>query len=386
MKFLTTTPVSRESNIELLRIVLMLMIIGFHLLVHGAGVGSGETFTLTTSTDLIYILLKSFLVLAVNCFVFISGYYRIRLKIRTALSLILQTTFYSLLFLVALESTPLHQLGVVKLLESLMPIFAGTWWFITAYFALYLLSPLLNRAVDSFSKKQFLFVVLSLTFLNCVGGLLFEDSAMGFNRGFSLVSFIHIYLLGQYIRRHYSTAKLAKWSPAVYMGCSLLLFLLAYASIEHLTGKGISLVFAYNNPIVLLSAIAFFFMFKRFSLHSGLINSISPYVLGVYLFHDHPLMRQHLIEQVFTTSLQGSAMLHFGYLLLITFGIFMAGYLVDRLREYLLAPLVHLLMQKSDLIRLQHIFPPRPSSHPPAGATTSGSTTQPQEPPRTEAR
>jgi hypothetical protein len=38
----------RESNIELLRVVLMLMIIGYHLIVHGARMGgTSENYAIT---------------------------------------------------------------------------------------------------------------------------------------------------------------------------------------------------------------------------------------------------------------------------------------------------------------------------------------------------
>lgn len=349
---------SRESNIELLRIVLMLMIIGFHLIVHGANLNGAEegSYALDSRRSYGYLFLKSFLVLAVNCFVFISGYFRIRFKVGTALNLLLQTTFYSLLITLALETVPLQELGPRKLLEVVFPIFAETWWFITAYFALYLISPLLNKAIDSFTPKQFLFVVISLTSINCISGLFFDVSSMGTNRGLSLISFVHIYLLAQYVRKFTRLDEKGKWAPMVYLGSSLLIFLSALFSISYLSERGIALIFAYNNPLVLIAAIALFFTFRRIHFHSQLVNQISPYVLGVYLFHDHPLMREFLIENLFYLSSGSPLLLHFASLFLIVLLVFAAGFLVDRLRALLLNPLAAYVVRRFNLLRLERIF------------------------------
>lgn len=336
----------------------MFNIILYHLLVHGAKMVSGPdgNYEIENKSTVTYILLKSFLVFSVNCFVFISGYYRIKFKVESSINLLLQATFYGVIITFCFSLLSQQYLGVRYYIEAILSIFTGTWWFITAYFALYLLSPLLNTAIDSFTKKQSLFVLISLTLINCISGFLFYADPMGVNQGFSLVSFVHIYISAQFIRRYLSLDTLIKWSPFIYtLSCSLL-FLLALLSIGELNERGIERVYAYNNPLVLVAAVSFFFLFQNFSFKSKRINRISPYVLGVYLFHDHPFMRKHLIEEFYSLSQQGSMVQHF--LLLTGFAIlvFIMGYLVDRLREYLLTPLVRYLIRRFDLLRIEGIF------------------------------
>lgn len=356
MTLQSTNSVTRESNIELLRIVLMLMIIGFHLLVHGAGVGgSFDNYSMVDETSVMYIFLKSFLVVAVNCFVFISGFYRIKFKIRTIIHVFFQVFFYSLLFTM-LADVFSPRIGLITYIEASFSLFRGVWWFITAYVALYLLSPLLNTAIDSFSKQKFLFVIISLTIINIVSGFLFSASPMGANRGFSLISFIHIYLLAQYIKKHIRLDKLEKYSIAVYVASSLLIFLLAILSISISSNSGIAKTFAYNNPIVLISAISLFFSFKQFKLKNNLINSISPYVLGVYLFHDHPLMRKYLIEHLYTLSLHPSPYIHFLSLFFFTLLIFLAGFIVDKIRAYILTPLAEFVIRRFNLVSIERML------------------------------
>lgn len=351
----------RESNIELLRIILMLMIIGYHLIVHGAQMGGATVgYYIYNESSLLYIFLKSFLVIAVNCFVFISGYYRINFKVFPFLSLVFQTVFYAVVITFAADIFTNEYISIKQYLVALLPYLTGTWWFITAYLALYLLSPLLNSAIDAFNKYQFLFILIVLTLFNIVGGFnLGTASILGSNRGYSLLSFVHIYLIGQYLRKYVQMENLTKYSTAVYFGSSLLVFLLALLSITELDQMGVKSIYAYNNPLVLIAAISFFFFFKNLKIQSNFINSISPYVLGVYLFHDHPLTREYLIKNLFSLSQSSSAYFHFFSLLLIVLLVFFAGYLIDRIRQYMLSPFILFLIKRFDLIRIDRLFLPR---------------------------
>ena len=252
----------RESNIELLRIVLMLMIITYHLLVHGANVGR-KSYTISNDFSIAYVFLKSFLVIAVNCFVFISGYYRINFRIQTFLNIILQTAFFAIAITLAVDALALQPISIGHYVKAFVPTVSGTWWFITAYLALYLLSPLLNKAIDAFDKDQFLFILVGLTLINSIIG--FSGGAqhvVGVNRGLSLIGFIYIYLVAQFIRRYAPPEKLTKFAPVGYVAISLLLFLLAFFSITELGQRGVPYIHSYNNPLVLAAAICFFFFFK----------------------------------------------------------------------------------------------------------------------------
>jgi len=137
MSLQTNKNVDRESNIELLRIILMLMIIGYHLIVHGAQIGGTvKNFNIDNNSSVGYLFLKSFLVIAVNCFVFISGFYRINFKVRPFLSMIFQTIFYSVLITFSVDILSLQYVSPQDYFKAFLPIFFNTWWFITAYLTL----------------------------------------------------------------------------------------------------------------------------------------------------------------------------------------------------------------------------------------------------------
>ena len=74
----------RESNIELLRIVSMLMVVLVHI--DGASLGLPQALTVAaTARDVWQLAVEALVIIGVNCFTLISGYFGIRLRVRTAL-------------------------------------------------------------------------------------------------------------------------------------------------------------------------------------------------------------------------------------------------------------------------------------------------------------
>ena len=86
----------RSSNIELLRIVLMSMIVLWHFIVHGIGLAHPEAYESSEQNLAIPAIVGTLLCYHVNCFIFISGYFGIKLSREKFLSLIIQLCFYSI--------------------------------------------------------------------------------------------------------------------------------------------------------------------------------------------------------------------------------------------------------------------------------------------------
>ena len=126
----------RQSNIELLRIVAMLLIVIVHFASYGA-------FTFPTSAitfnRIWFQLFRSTGKIGANIFVLISGYFLIEtknIKVKKALKMWLQIFTYSFLLYVifaAFGDAPLNFKTVIK---RLFPITYGEWWFASAYFVM----------------------------------------------------------------------------------------------------------------------------------------------------------------------------------------------------------------------------------------------------------
>ena len=133
----------RQENIELLRILCMFFILLFHFNLN-AILRNGET---SEGLNYMSLLVNSLVVVAVNVFVLISGYFSIKIKMKSVMGLLIQTEFYAALAIIVYAITTMLckdeplRLGVMI---GLFP-FHPTWlWFIPCYASLLFLSPFLN--------------------------------------------------------------------------------------------------------------------------------------------------------------------------------------------------------------------------------------------------
>ena len=134
--------VQRQSNIELLRILCMFFVVMFHFNLNVV-LRNGETSQCMNYTALI---VNSLVVVAVNTFVLISGYFSIKVKMKSILSFLVQTEFYAVLAIVIYViysfvcSTSISK-GVIL---NLIPFHPNGLWFVPCYALLLFISPLLN--------------------------------------------------------------------------------------------------------------------------------------------------------------------------------------------------------------------------------------------------
>lgn len=147
-------PITRNSNIELLRIISMLMVVMLHFNSQCAYPGVINLPADIGTSAYPGFLIEVLCIVAVNCFVLISGYFGIHLKLRSVLRLYLQCFFIGLIsYLLYVALTP-ATIALPALLERLLAFTHNNWWFIISYLGLMVLSPLLNAAVAQLSKKQ----------------------------------------------------------------------------------------------------------------------------------------------------------------------------------------------------------------------------------------
>ena len=145
---------SRLEGIELLRMVSMFMI----LLLHYCGKGNFliEKPFANNNAEIAWII-EAFSIVAVNCYVLISGYFLVysHCEGRKVIKIIGQVLFYSigiyLLFRIAL---PNLELPFYKKLTFFLPITLKTYWFATCYVVLYLLAPFINIILKIQHKKS----------------------------------------------------------------------------------------------------------------------------------------------------------------------------------------------------------------------------------------
>ena len=275
---------TRDSNIELLRLICMFLIVFQHCIhlyafpeVWDTSVLSAEVCVASILTGLAYV--------GVNCFVLISGYYGIKLKLRSALNIYLICAIYALIgYLLHLYIDGVH-VGMGLLYHSVFCISHSKLWFVKCYVGLMLLSPLLNAAIQSMLQQTYKWVLVLLTILNVYLGFLWQDAV--FNaQGYTIANFVYIYLIGGYISRYVDMAWMRKHrlsNTGIYLITSLLwagsIILQRY--IETPWDE-----WGYNNPFTLIGAISFFMLFLAMpKFYNKWVNWLATGAFAVYLVH-----------------------------------------------------------------------------------------------------
>lgn len=287
--------VGRKSNIELLRIVAMMLVLLLHSNYFSLGGVELADIQSFSGAAFVRVLAEQLCIICVNLYVLISGWFGIKPTIKGALSLLFQVLFYHILIsiIVLCVGAPFSIRGFIKVF-----CFGVPYWFVISYFVLYVLSPALNSLIDKSSPSLLLSIILSFFILEFSTGWCLNFA--GFNEGYSAISFIGLYLLARYIRLY--SNKLVNFSAGVdfflYLVLSLLPVLLFYV-----TGHGFHMI-AYSSPFVVGAAVFFFLAFNRMQVSSSIINSMAVSVFSVYLVHLHPFIYQHyqqLMQKMYST-------------------------------------------------------------------------------------
>jgi surface polysaccharide O-acyltransferase-like enzyme len=136
----------RQSNIELLRILAMILIIMHHYVIHGTTNFVELPFSVQ---NVLALFLGAFGRPAMVIFVLICGYFSIKndFKLPRIVTLIAQVLFYSVFFLLlAIFVLPMNlTIGRHEILKAIFPTAYGSYWFFYIIFGTILLSPFINK-------------------------------------------------------------------------------------------------------------------------------------------------------------------------------------------------------------------------------------------------
>ena len=125
----------RIISFDILKITCMIMVVILHLASYGIQNISIEFMSVPYCTISI---LKSFSIVAVNCFVLISGYFLCQsdIRLKKATNLWIQVETYSIgiyLVLVFVPGSGVH-FSIKQLIKHTFPLLTNQYWFFTYYF------------------------------------------------------------------------------------------------------------------------------------------------------------------------------------------------------------------------------------------------------------
>lgn len=330
----------RESNIELLRIIAMLIIVMHHLVLHGQLLSQGVNF----NNDLIIGgLLEPGGKIGFDIFIFISVYFSMgRTKFNSVkfLNLCIQVVFFNFIMIL-----PAHFLGVKISLREVVgcvfPIFGNSHGFATAYLLFMILIPYLNISIKKLNKKNIQFGVLILFSMQVWSRIL--EKIINFERTVDvtneLIVFILIYLIAYYLKNYMELNLNRKVYICVFVcawAINSIINILAVKTGNNLFISMLTLLNDEVSPINIIAAISAFYFFKGIRLkHNKIINIVAGRTFGILLFHDHNYIRNVIWSKVFKITMFYNApliMLVF-YIIVVVILIFIIGIILDWIRE-----------------------------------------------------
>lgn len=258
----------RNSNIELIRIIAMIMIVSGHILFH---ICQGEL-----PGTMFY---SAVTVLGVNLFVLISGYFNIRLSWKSILSLAGMVLFYQIVEIAVAHFVFDTPITLKIIVDALLPMSRkkGVYWFVSCYMMLMLLSPFINIILAKTTKQQYLLMLGILLYLSCFSGWIVNNEIN--YSGYSLFHLITIYAVGDAVNRFKLADKIrCRWWVVIYV--------LATVAIPFLTFYHPSKTLRYNNPMVIVASVSLFIILTNLKFYSKTVNTLATYMFPVYLLQE----------------------------------------------------------------------------------------------------
>ncbi len=335
----------RMANMEVLRILAMMMVIMLHYLSKGK-VLPAMTGPITVNGYVAWVL-ETLSIVAVNVYMLISGYFLTESKFRCTrlIQLVCQVLFYSILvpvILMAVGVLSVRDLNLYKLLQYVLPVEMEQYWFATAYVMLYLMTPVLKCAVHHMKKAQLKVTIIILLLFWSVNKSILPVRLTIDELGYDALWFVCVYLCAAYIRlygiRWFDSAKKGIWGYLA--GCAGILGItLVIRGLYLTTGKFEDFLIAtyhYNHILNLFAAISIFYGFYYWNLREGLLArialKIAPYTFGVYLLHEQVEIR-YLWPKWFGASAEGNPLWFAVRSMFSVLIVFACGILADMVRN-----------------------------------------------------
>ena len=299
-----STVKKKNANIEFLRLMSLSFVVFAHLLDKGGGLA--DVTASNNPTPYVAWLIESFVVVCINVFMLISGYYLVnsRFRLGRLIEIVFAAVFYSAgAFIVCLLAgvVSLEGADVYSFLDKIFPIHMNLYWFITGYVIIYMASPLLNKGLKALSEKQLRLVLLLFLLYECVLKSILPVRLSTDMLGYSTFWMFIVYMAGAYIRLHglKMTEKPSRAlliyvisSVAVFAENVIIMFISAkFGRLKELHGVALE----HNHIFLFIGALGLFgFFLNKKPMKEGLskiVLALSPMALGIYLIHENMSVR-----------------------------------------------------------------------------------------------
>lgn len=335
----------RNSNIELLRILCMLILIIHHCVLHGGAVNMD----LCSNREIAIFFVPAGKI-AFDAFVAISMYFLVDQDFRT--NKFVKTWFLVLFYSVAFAFLACAfgvSVSRKEILASFFPIIGNAHGFASAYLAFYLLLPIL-RKTRSMSKFQLQWLIAVLTI--CEIGTQMMGSITEYYQ--ILYSELLLFVLCYYVSLYLKEFPLKICSSKFFLCLIIILVYALRLSLMYITTDSVILqkiVFFVSMNIGdessifnIIAGYALFYLFLNIRMKSSkVINTLAIGAFPVLLIHDHNIFRHVIWRLVFKTQEWYYDSFFILRLLLVCICIYVFGFILEIMRKNILEkPLLRL--------------------------------------------
>lgn len=319
----------RNYGVDLLRLLFMFMVCMLHTLGQGGILGACEIGTLKYKT---YWLLEIISYCAVDGFAIISGYMAIDKprKYEKLVEMWFQAFFYSFIVTFILTIIGINESwGKVDIIKCALPMTFGKFWYFTAFFALFLAIPILNKfifGIDEFiAKKALIILVVLFSFVGVV------SDPFKTQGGYSAIWLIVLYCIGALAKKVklFETKKnitlIIVWACCIFITWGVHVYI------------GIGRLINYVSPTILLSGIIMVVLFSRLNVKGTIISKLSPLAFGIYLFQLNQVVWNVLIKDSFAFVVNKNIIIGVVYVFAFASLIFVSGLVMEFIRSKIAA-------------------------------------------------
>lgn len=329
----------RNSNLELFRIITMLLIVAHHYVVNsGLTAADGPIYASPISKESMFLLIYgAWGKTGINCFMLITGYFMCEKEItlKKFIKLLAEVMFYNIVISAIFWLSGAFAINIKDFVKTLLPVYSIEKNFTGCFLIFYLFIPFLNKLLKAINEKEYLRLlgVLSFTYI-LMGTIPGLDVTMNYVSWFMV-----IYLIGAYIklypRKFFDSAKIWGGITTAFIFIDIL-SVISCAYIGKMIGKNSAFYFVTdsNTFLAVATSISAFLFFKNINLkYNKFINTVASTTFGVLLIHaNSDMMRQWLWKDALNNvGIYGTPQMYI-HAVLSVIGIFAVCSVIDLVR------------------------------------------------------
>ncbi len=330
----------RESGLELLRLIAMLLIVMHHVYLFG-----GITVA-TTLGQILYLFCGSGGKIGVSVFILISAYFMVNkpFKLTRILNIVLQTTFYAVVIYLLFTIFGNVKFTWKGLVFALLPVLYDQYGFVTGYIVMLLLSPVLNLVLHTVNKKTLGRSILgmigfTILFPYCSFLLIGEIYDVPYLN--EVIYFVELYCVGGYLKLYGINLSKA-WGVVIITGVTLILGMV----VNCFDGwRELCLQCATLSNFV--CAVGLLLICKDWKFQSRIVNVLASTTFGIYLIHENSYMRDWeyaFCRQTLFPHVTSAA----AVFILMTVTIFVVALVIDLVRQQTIHRITNKCLQAVD--------------------------------------